>query len=89
MNRIYLYPYAGPGGRNYFKQIGTIQDLELHHIDLQEDSKIGFYCGDADEAGNADDLIFEGFVHFDSEVGQWYAIVDENSYRRASDDRSA
>lgn len=88
MNRIYLYPYAGPGGRNYFKQVGTIQDLEAYRIPLQEGANIGFYCGDADDAGKSDDLIFEGVVHLDPEEGQWYAIIDENSYRHASEEHN-
>lgn len=35
-----------------------------------------------------DELLFEGTVHFDTEKGQWYAIIDENSYRHASDLRN-
>jgi len=35
--------------------------------------------------GNSDDLLFEGTVHFDPEKQQWYALVDESSYRHASD----
>ena len=27
MKRVFLYPYARPGGRNYFNQIGTTQDV--------------------------------------------------------------
>jgi hypothetical protein len=85
MNRIFLYPYAGPGGRNYLKQIGTAQDVMLNDIKLEEGLRLGFYCEDADDEGRPDDLLFEGSVHFDSEKNQWYAIIDENSYRHASD----
>jgi hypothetical protein len=88
MKRVYLYPYAGPGGRNYFKQIGTQQDVMLNDIRLEEGLRLSFYCEDADDSEKADELIFEGTVHFDHEKRQWYAIIDENSYRHASDLRS-
>jgi hypothetical protein len=88
MNRIFLYPYAGPSGRNYFKQIGTTQDVMLNDVKLEEGLRLGFYCDDADDEGRPDDLLFEGTVHFDSENRQWYAIIDENSYRHESDLRS-
>ena len=83
--RIFLYPYAGPGGRNYLKQIGTIEDLALNDLQLKQGTRLSFYCEDADEMGNSDDLLFEGTVHFDPEKQQWYALVDESSYRHASD----
>lgn len=85
MDRIFLYPYAGPGGRNYLKQIGTAQDVMLNDIKLVEGLRLSFYCEDADDEGRPDDLLFEGSVHFDSEKNQWYAIIDANSYRHASD----
>jgi hypothetical protein len=85
MDRIFLYPYAGPGGRNYFKQIGTTQDVMLNDIKLEEGLRLRFYCEDADDEGKPDELLFEGIVHFDSDKKQWYAIIDENSYCHASD----
>ena len=86
--RIFLYPYAGTGGRNYFKQIGTTQDIMLDDIKLSDGLQLGFYCEDEDDDGMPDELLFEGTVHFDTEKGQWYAIIDENSYRHASDLRN-
>ena len=88
MERIFLYPYAGPGGRNYFKQIGTTQDVMLNDIKLEEGLRLSFYCEDADDSGRPDELLFEGTVHFDTDKKQWYAVIDENSYRHASDLRS-
>lgn len=85
MERIFLYPYAGPGGRNYLKQIGTTQDIMLNDIRLEENLRLSFYCEDADDEGKPDELLFEGTVHFDSDRNQWYAVIDENSYRHASD----
>lgn len=87
MDRIFLYPYAGPGGRNYLKQIGTTQDLMVRDIQLKEGLTLRFYCDDADEAGNSDPLLFEGTVHLDLERSEWYVIVKEDSYSHLSDDR--
>jgi|SRR5208282_6759199 len=89
VKRIFLYPYAGPGGRNYFKQIGTTQDIMLDEVKLCEGLRLGFYCEDQDDEGMPDELIFDGTVHFDHEKGQWYAIIDENSYRHASEQRNS
>ena len=84
--RIYLYPYAGPGGRNYLsKQVGTRQDLDANGIELREDLRLQFYCDDGDRAGKRDDLLFEGTVHFDADRREWYALIDEGSYRHTSD----
>lgn len=85
MKRIFLYPYAGPGGRNYFKQIGTTQDIMLDEVELTDGLRLGFYCEDEDDKGGPDELLFEGTVHFDPEKGQWYAIIDENSYHHVSE----
>jgi len=83
-NRIFLYPYAGPGGRNYIKQQGTLHDIERLKISLNEGLVLSFYCDDADDSGKPDDLYFEGTAHFDAEQNNWYIVVDESSYRQAS-----
>jgi len=85
MERIFLYPGAGSGGRNYIKQIGTKQDIDFNDIKLKEGMRLSFYCDDADDAGKPDDLYFEGTMHFDSEKQQWYVLIDERTYRHASD----
>lgn len=85
-DRIFLYPNAGSGGRNYIKQQGTLQDIEKLHIVLEENLVLHFYCDDADDAGKPDDLIFEGTAHFDPETKSWYVVIDEDSYRQASED---
>jgi hypothetical protein len=46
MERIVLYPHAGTGGRNYFKQLGTTQDVILNDIKLEEGLRLSFYCED-------------------------------------------
>jgi hypothetical protein len=86
--RIELYPY-NPKGRNYFKQRGTLADIERTGLKLQEGLIVHFYCADGDGQNNRDDLLFEGTVHFDSDKDQWYAIIDQNSYRHESELRNA
>jgi hypothetical protein len=83
-NRIFLYPYAGPSGRNYFKQQGTIEDLKRLDIELKEGNQLAFYCDDADDAGRPDEMNFDGTVHFDAEASQWYVLINDASYRLAS-----
>jgi hypothetical protein len=82
--RIFLYPYAGPGGRNYLKQIGTLRDIELNSIELKEGIRLPFYCDDADDHG-PNDLIFEGTMHYDDAEKRWYTIIDESSYGHVND----
>lgn len=43
----------------------------------------------AGDEGRPDDLLFEGRVHFDSEKEQWYALIDESSYRYESNPRGS
>ena len=73
--RIFLYPGAGPRGRNKFT-IGTFEDLNAEGITPTEGMNIAFYCDDDDP------LLFEGAIHYDSQLQHWYALIDENSYRQ-------
>jgi len=50
--------------------------------------QLSFYCDDANDAGRPDELLFEGAIHFDAAKDQWYVVIDENSYRHASDPHS-
>lgn len=43
----------------------------------------------AGDEGRPGDLLFEGTVHFDSEKEQWYALIDESSYRHESNLRDS
>ena len=85
--RIFLHPYAGRGGRNYFRQIGTRSDVKASDTKLEDGMVLRFYCDDADVSGNPDDLYFEGTVHFDAEKQCWYAVIDEASYHHQSDEK--
>jgi hypothetical protein len=79
--RIYLDPMNGRF------TVGTLKDLELEKITPIEGMTLQFWMDDGDDAGNTDNLIFEGVIHFDKELGRWYAVIDENSYRHESDER--
>jgi len=67
--------------------IGTFKDLEREKITPVEGMTLYFWTDDADEAGNPDNLTFEGIIHFDQTLGRWYAVIDENSYRHESDEQ--
>jgi hypothetical protein len=79
--RIYLDPMNGRF------TVGTLKDLELEKITPVEGMTLQFWMDDGDDAGNTDNLIFEGVIHFDKKLGRWYAVIDENSYRHESDER--
>lgn len=82
--RIYLYPGAGPNGHNTFT-IGTFEDLRSEGITPSEGMLINFWCGDGDDKGNEDPLFFEGTIHYDAHQRYWYALIDEKTYRHASE----
>ena len=78
--RIYLYPGAGPGGRNVFP-VGTFEDLQDENITPTDGMLIHFWCGDGDDEGNDAPLLFEGTVHYDGRQQHWYALIDEETFR--------
>ena len=77
--------YLDPMNRRF--TIGTFKDLEEEKITPAEGMTLHFWNDDADDAGNQDNLIFEGVIHFDETLGRWYAVIDENSYRHESDEQ--
>lgn len=83
-DRVFLYPEAGPDGRNYLTRIGTLADIERAGLNLKEGLMVHFYRPETNRENLRDDLLFEGSVHFDPERGQWYAMVDQKSYRHES-----
>src|SRR5947209_19624429 len=80
MDAIYLYPYAGPGGRHYLRQEGTKRDLLRLGITLAEGMILDFYDHDADNDGTRNDLHFRGTAHFDNDLGEWFVVIDQKSY---------
>ena len=87
-NRIYLYPYAGPRGKNYINQKGTIDDICKLGINLKDGLMLHFYCDDGDDQGKRDDLIFEGRVYYDRTKKEWYVYIDSSTYRHRSEKTS-
>ena len=81
-NRILLHAGANPGGRIYLDKIGTLGGIARTGLKLEEGLIVHFY---RPVPPVEDYLFFEGTVHFDSEKGQWYTVVDEKTYRRESD----
>ena len=80
---IHLTPQ---GKRQTLGQTRTLADLERHHVHLEEDLVLTFWCEDEDELGNPDGQFFEGTVHRDPESHGWYVVIDETSYYRESDE---
>jgi len=85
-NRVYA-DTNGPHGPNMIvlSGRGTMSDLRKHSIDLAEGMPLDLWTDDGDNHGNFDPLYFEGIVHYDSGIASWVAIVNDNSYRNASD----
>jgi len=54
-------------------------------LKLEEGLIVHFYRPDTNGKNNEDYLFFEGTVHFDSDKKQWYAVIDEKTYRHESD----
>jgi hypothetical protein len=81
-NRILLYSDAAPGGRNYLARLGTLSDIERTQLRLKDGLIVHFYRPESDGENM---LLFEGTVHFESERNQWYATIDDTSYRRECD----
>lgn len=66
--------------------VGTFEDLRTDGITPVEGMSLFFYCDDADDEGNDDPLLFEGTIHYDSQLGKCYALIDKKTYHNASDE---
>lgn len=85
-DRIFLSPTSHlPTVRSYLNQLGTKRDLERTQLVLKEGLRVQFYCDDAADDGTADDLLFEGTVHYDSDKKGWYALLDPSSFHHHSE----
>jgi hypothetical protein len=73
-------------GRHYLTTVGTRRDIAESGIVLSEGQHLSFYDVDGTNTGERDDLLFEGIVHFDNDVKEWYAIIDPKSFRHQSDE---
>lgn len=63
---------------------GTVDDLERHGINLEDNLSLTFYMDDADQDNNPDNLIFRGTVYFDSANQYWVAEIDWNKIKNRS-----
>lgn len=66
---------------------GTRADLARLGIELREALRLTFYMDDANDAGERDDLLADGEVHYDVAAGYWIAALDWQTLRHASEDR--
>lgn len=64
---------------------GTLEDLERHGIQLQEGLVLTVYSEDADNSGDADNLLGRGVVHFDHNANRWVLELDWTSLKHQSD----
>ena len=67
---------------------GTFRDLERQGIHLREGLTLIFYTDDANDAGEADELLAEGVVHYDEAGRRWVAAIDWNALHHTSDERA-
>ena len=84
-NRILLYPNAGPDGRTYLEKMGTLDDVKRIGLKLEEGLIVHFYRPEIEGQKKLDYLFFEGTVHFDGQNAEWYAMIDQKSFRHESD----
>lgn len=73
-------------GRLILICIGTKSDIEKYGVEFQDGMVITFYCDDADDDGNPDDLLADGIVSYDVEKYYWTATIDWNTVRHTSDE---
>jgi hypothetical protein len=85
--RVWLYADGVKDYPHYLNSLGTSSNLTKQGMVLREGLLINFYNDDATENHNPDPLLFEGVVHFDDAKKEWYAILDEKSFRHLSDER--
>ena len=64
---------------------GTWEDLKKYEVELVEGLAVEFWMDDGDDEGNEDPLFFEGTVHYDATQSHWIALIDESSFRHASE----
>jgi len=68
---------------------GTFRDIEKHGISLEEGLALTFYMDDADDDGNADELLVDGVLEYDATSSRWVAVIDRETFRHASESRVA
>ena len=85
--RIYAdYLKTDSYGRLILVCFGTVRDLKQYGIELEDGLALTFYTDDGDDAGNRDDLLVDGVVSYDEAARRWVAVIDEATFRHASDE---
>src|SRR3954463_4453959 len=64
---------------------GTRADLDRLGIALREGLALTLAMDDGDEAGQPDELLADGTVHWNADEQCWVAVVDWSALRHASD----
>jgi len=86
--RIYLYPCSNIDKDWSPFTVGTYEDVKHAGIKFQEGMKLCFYNEDADDYGRADDLLFDGVIHFSPGKG-WGAVIGASIFHWESDERES
>jgi hypothetical protein len=68
--------------------MGTTEQLTYWGIELEDGQRAHFFDFDEDDEGRPDALLFEGTVHYDAARGEWYALIDWDSFRHESEERN-
>jgi hypothetical protein len=68
---------------------GTRRDLERQGIELREGMTLTLYADDANDAGQPDELLADGVVHYDEAAQCWVAAIDWKAIRHASEESTA
>jgi len=82
---IYLYPAGGRAGDGAPFTQGTFWDLDAEGITPKDGMRLEFYTDDGNEKGELDCLLFTGIIHCDPKTGEWYALIDNDSFCHQSD----
>jgi hypothetical protein len=59
--------------------------LEEEGISPKRGMRLDFYDDDANAKGELDCLLFSGVIDCDFETGEWYAVIDQESFCHESD----
>jgi hypothetical protein len=84
--RIYAdFNNADSKGRLRLNCAGTLEDLARQQIQLRPGLVVTLYADDADNRGQADDLLVPGTVEYSSDENCWVAVIDWSEIRHASE----
>jgi len=62
---------------------GTRRDLERQEMEVREGMVLTLYTDDANDAGQPDEPLADGVVHFDKAENCWVAAIDWNEIRHS------